>query len=81
MQMDVASKVIIREVALRDGLQSEKTFVSTEDKLLLIQALSEAGVEYLETTSFVNPKAIPQLKDAADLMARVDRSGKGCGME
>ena len=73
--MDVASKVIIREVALRDGLQSEKTFVSTEDKLLLIQALSEAGVEYLETTSFVNPKAIPQLKDAADLMARVDRSG------
>ncbi|HHE74701.1 MAG TPA: hydroxymethylglutaryl-CoA lyase [Desulfobacteraceae bacterium] len=74
MQMDVASKVIIREVALRDGLQSEKTFVSTEDKLSVIQALSEAGVEYLETTSFVNPKAIPQLRDASDLMARVDRS-------
>lgn len=75
MQMDEASKVIIREVALRDGLQSENTFVSTEDKLALIQALSEAGVEYLETTSFVNPKAIPQLKDAADLMALVNRDG------
>jgi hydroxymethylglutaryl-CoA lyase len=68
-----AKKVIIREVALRDGLQSERAFVSTENKLELIHALSEAGIEYLETTSFVSPEAIPQLKDAADLMARVER--------
>ena len=71
--MDAPSKVIIREVALRDGLQSEKDFVSTEDKLALIRALEQAGVKYLETTSFVSPRAIPQLKDAAGLMARVPR--------
>ena len=68
-----AHKVTIREVALRDGLQSEHEFVPTEKKIALIRALSQAGVEYLETTSFVSPRAIPQLRDAADVMARVER--------
>ncbi|MCF8050401.1 MAG: hydroxymethylglutaryl-CoA lyase [Desulfobacterales bacterium] len=71
--MEAARKVIIREVALRDGLQSEKAFVSTGEKIEVIEALLEAGVEYMETTSFVSPKAIPQLQDAADLMGRVPR--------
>ncbi len=71
--MVAARKVTIREVALRDGLQSEEAFVPTEKKLDVIRALSQAGIEYLETTSFVNPKAIPQLRDAADLMALVER--------
>ena len=65
--------IIIREVALRDGLQSESAFVATEDKLRLVQALSRARVRYLETTSFVSPTAIPQLKDAAELMAQAER--------
>jgi hydroxymethylglutaryl-CoA lyase len=68
-----ASRVTIREVALRDGLQSEKEFVPTSQKIQIIQALSQAGVQCLETTSFVSPKAIPQLQDAAELMARVER--------
>lgn len=71
--MVMAPKVIIREVALRDGLQSEKDFVPTKKKLEVIHALSSAGIKYLETTSFVNPKAIPQLHDAAELMARLER--------
>ena len=66
-------RVIIREVSLRDGLQSEKEFVQTNIKLEVIRALAQAGVEYFETTSFVSPKAIPQLRDAADLMAHVER--------
>ena len=67
--------VIIREVALRDGLQSETGFVSTEDKLAIINALARAGVTCLETTSFVSARAVPQLRDAADVMARADRGG------
>lgn len=68
-----AFKITIREVALRDGLQSEKVFVPTEKKLELIRALAAAGVKYLETSSFVSPAAIPQLRDAAELMAKVKR--------
>ncbi len=68
-----AKKVTIREVALRDGLQAEKEFVPTSEKLALIHALSQAGVQYIETTSFVSPRAIPQLQDAPELMARVER--------
>lgn len=64
-------EVIIREVALRDGLQSEKQFVATKDKLALINTLAGAGVKYLETTSFVRASAVPQLRDAAELMAEV----------
>jgi len=67
--------VTVREVALRDGLQSEKAFVPTEQKLALVEALHHAGVKHIETTSFVSQKAIPQLSDAAELMARVRREG------
>ncbi|MFP3980869.1 MAG: hydroxymethylglutaryl-CoA lyase [Desulfobacterales bacterium] len=67
--------VEIREVALRDGLQSEPGFVETGEKLELIRALAAAGVRYLETTSFVSARAVPQLRDAADVMARAGRAG------
>ncbi|MBS3809933.1 MAG: hydroxymethylglutaryl-CoA lyase [Desulfobacterales bacterium] len=73
--MEDKQKIIIREVALRDGLQSEKAFVSTENKLALIDALAGAGVKYLETTSFVSARAVPQLRDAAKVMARARRGG------
>ncbi len=71
--MSVLPQVTIREVSLRDGLQSEKEFVPTDTKLELIEGLSHAGIEYLETTSFVSPRAIPQLRDAAEVMSRVER--------
>jgi hydroxymethylglutaryl-CoA lyase len=73
--MGGAKGVIIREVATRDGFQSWPEFVPTEDKLRVIRALMESGVREIETTSFVNPKAIPQMRDAAELMARVPREG------
>lgn len=68
-------QVVIREVALRDGLQSEAAFVPTPEKLALVQALYQAGVKYLETTSFVSAQAVPQLRDAAELMAAAGREG------
>jgi hydroxymethylglutaryl-CoA lyase len=73
--MDFSSKVKLREVGPRDGFQSLRDFIPTERKLEIIEALVRAGVEDMETTSFVSPKAVPQLRDAADLIARVPRQG------
>ncbi|MGE4242099.1 hydroxymethylglutaryl-CoA lyase [Ramlibacter sp.] len=68
------SRATITEVGLRDGLQMESQFVPTEQKLKLLHALIEAGVRRFEATSFVSPRAVPQLADAADLMRQVGRS-------
>lgn len=61
----------IREVGPRDGIQSEKAHISTEDKVRLIQALAAAGLKYIEAVSFVSPKAVPQMADAKDVWERV----------
>ncbi|MBS4032671.1 MAG: hydroxymethylglutaryl-CoA lyase [Clostridiales bacterium] len=66
--------VIIREVGLRDGLQAETQFIPTEKKLALARALTEAGVTQIEATSFVSPRAIPQLRDAAELVGLLEQS-------
>lgn len=55
------------EVGPRDGLQNEKTIVSTEDKLELIRRAIEAGARRIEVTSFVNPRRVPQMADAAEV--------------
>lgn len=60
--------VKIVEVGPRDGLQNEKTIISTDAKLDYICKLAEAGLKYIEVTSFVHPKAIPQLYDALDVV-------------
>lgn len=57
-------RVSVYEVGPRDGLQNEKAFVPTEDKLRLIGALANAGLRRIEVTSFVNPRWIPPLADA-----------------
>jgi hydroxymethylglutaryl-CoA lyase len=73
--MTLPSRVKIREVAPRDGFQSWPDFVPTDRKLEIIQAAVRAGVIEIEATSFVNPKAIPQMRDATELMNRVSRPG------
>jgi len=64
-------KVKIIEVGPRDGLQNEKTIISTDDKLEFIKRLSTTGLETIEVTSFVSPKAIPQMGDSNELFERV----------
>jgi hydroxymethylglutaryl-CoA lyase len=66
-------RVTIYEVGPRDGLQNEATPVSLADKLRFIEALADAGVRWIEATSFVNPKAVPQLADAGELMQAIQR--------
>lgn len=62
---------IINEVGLRDGLQNQPVTVDTDAKAALAQSLVDAGVRYLEPVSFVSPKAIPQMADAAALTPRL----------
>ncbi len=64
-------RVTVVEVGPRDGLQNEKGVISTADKISFINLLAEAGFTVIEATSFVSPKAIPQLADATVVMAAV----------
>ncbi|MEW5912763.1 MAG: hydroxymethylglutaryl-CoA lyase [Thermodesulfobacteriota bacterium] len=71
--MEQREQVTIYEVGPRDGLQFESHFFPTEQKIELINLLSASGLKKIEATSFVHPKAVPQLKDAAEVMARIDK--------
>jgi len=63
--------VRIVEVGPRDGLQNEKTFLPTATKIELIDRLSDTGLQTIEATSFVSPKWVPQLADAADVYTAI----------
>lgn len=67
------ASVRLVEVGLRDGLQSVDHTVRTEDKVELIHMLIDAGVREIEAVSFAHPKVLPQLADAADVMAAAPR--------
>ena len=65
--------VRVVEVGPRDGLQNEKALIPTEQKIQFIAMLAEAGLQVVEATSFVSPRAIPQLSDASEVMAGLTR--------
>ncbi|CAN7695284.1 hydroxymethylglutaryl-CoA lyase [Pararhizobium sp. LjRoot238] len=67
------NRVSIVEMAPRDGLQNEKVLIDTAAKIRLVDMLSACGFERIEVTSFVSPKWVPQLADAAEVMAGIDR--------
>ncbi|CAK8676763.1 hydroxymethylglutaryl-CoA lyase, mitochondrial-like [Clavelina lepadiformis] len=68
--------VRIVEVGPRDGLQNEKTLVSTETKVELINRLAACNVPVIEATSFVSPKWVPQMKDHTEVMKGIARHSK-----
>lgn len=70
------ASVEIVEVGPRDGVQSVPTFIPTEEKLRLINALLDSGVKRIEIGSFVSPEAIPQMRDIAEIISRLgEREG------
>lgn len=71
--MQWPAKVDVIDVGLRDGLQSEPVFVPTEKKIELLNLLIDAGVRHIEATSFVSPRAVPQMRDAAEVLAGARR--------
>lgn len=64
----MSETVTLVDVTLRDGLQDETVIVPTQTKAAIAHAIAEAGIDRLEVTSFVNPKRVPQMADAADLL-------------
>jgi hydroxymethylglutaryl-CoA lyase len=71
--MNVPDRVTVVEVGPRDGLQNEPGHVATDLKVEFIEALADAGLPVVEATSFVNPKWVPQLADAEEVLTRVKR--------
>ncbi|PCI05913.1 MAG: hydroxymethylglutaryl-CoA lyase [Hyphomicrobiales bacterium] len=69
----MSDKVCIFEMGPRDGLQNEKKLIKTADKIALVDMLSDCGFEKIEVTSFVSPKWVPQMADAAEVMAGISR--------
>ncbi|MBB1471628.1 hydroxymethylglutaryl-CoA lyase [Luteimonas sp. MC1782] len=67
------SRVRIVEVGPRDGLQNEAAIIATADKIALVDRLSATGLQAIEATSFVSPKWVPQLADAAEVFTGIAR--------
>lgn len=74
--MRLPSRVEVTEVVTRNGFQAEARFVPKAVKIELIDAFIAAGVKRIEATSFVSPKAVPQLADAQQVIAGISRRGK-----
>lgn len=72
--MNLPEKVEIIEVGPRDGIQNESSFIPTENKINLINALNKTGVKRMEATSFVHPKYVPQMKDAKEVLEGIERN-------
>ena len=71
--MKLPKRVTICEVGTRDGFQIEPDFIPTERKVEVVNRLSATGMPRIEVTSFVSPKAVPQLRDAEEVMAKITR--------
>jgi hydroxymethylglutaryl-CoA lyase len=71
--MRLPDRVTITEVGPRDGLQNESRAIPLEDKVRLVDALSRTGLKRIEAASFVSPKAIPQMANASEVMAGIER--------
>ena len=77
--MKLPSKVKIVDVGPRDGLQNEAQPVPAQIKIGLVQRLQDAGLKEIEVTSFVSPKWVPQMADAAEVMAGI-AAPDGCAL-
>lgn len=75
--MKLPAQVELIEVGPRDGLQNIATWVPTETKLEIIDALAASGIKKIEMTSFVHPKAIPQMADAATVLSEAKKKYQG----
>jgi len=65
--------VTLYEMGPRDGLQNEPDLIATQDKIALVDRLSACGLKHIEVTSFVSPKWVPQMADAAQVLAAISR--------
>ena len=71
--MQIPKQVLVTDVVARDGFQNEDRIISTRDKLRVIEGLVRSGITSIEVTSFVHPSVVPQLADAAEVVAQLPR--------
>ena len=71
--MKLPRKVRLVEVGARDGLQNEPVIIQSLDKIALINRLSASGLSTIEASSFVSPQRVPQMADASDILAGINR--------
>lgn len=71
--LNIPDSTIVSEVGPRDGLQSFHRWVETDDKVRIVDRLSEAGLPVIEVTGFAHPRVIPNLRDAEEVCARIKR--------
>ncbi len=71
--MNLEKDIVLCEVGIRDGLQNEKTILTTEQKIKMIEGMADAGFKVIEVGSFMNPKAVPQMADTDEVMKRIKR--------
>jgi hydroxymethylglutaryl-CoA lyase len=71
--MNLPKKVLVKEVGPRDGLQNEPQYLSTKSKIAWLNSLSETGLSYIEVSSFVHPKWIPNLNDSDEVMQGITK--------
>src|SRR5258705_1641640 len=71
--MKLPKRVTVCEVGTRDGFQIEPEFIPTEQKIEVVNLLSATGMPLIEVTSFVSPKAVPQLRDAEAVVGGITR--------
>lgn len=69
----MADRITLYEVGPRDGLQNQSRLIAAADKIALVDRLSAAGFSHIEVTSFVSPKWVPQMGDAAEVLAGISR--------
>jgi hydroxymethylglutaryl-CoA lyase len=72
-EKNAMTRIYFNDVVTRDGFQIEPNFIPTDDKVKLVDALSDCGFAKIEVTSFTSPKAIPMLRDAEEVMGRIKR--------
>ncbi len=71
--MKLPSRVTVADGGPRDGFQAEREWIPTETKIEVVNALSRSGLKDIQVTSFVHPKAVPQLADAEQVMGAIER--------
>ncbi|MDI6705975.1 MAG: hydroxymethylglutaryl-CoA lyase [Bacillota bacterium] len=81
MKMNLPDRVDVVEVCPRDGFQIVKDFIRTEDKIEIIKKVIDAGVKFIEITSYVHPKWVPQMADAGDVVDAVKGYAEGKDVE
>ena len=76
IRLSKSSEITIMETGLRDGIQVVEKYVPIKDRVLIVNGLIDSGIKNIQIVSFVNPKKVPQMSEAEDLISRLSPNNK-----